>query len=90
MCCVGVGSSEPQSHFGFPDLPSHQDHLSCSLVISGACEKATQTEGLRGNCGSATFNLILKCKGKKKRKCVLTLSHFDLRLQQHSLKADGV
>lgn len=49
VCCVGLGSSEPQSHFGFPHVPSHRDHLSCSLVISGACEKAPARSDLRGN-----------------------------------------
>lgn len=65
VCCVSLGSSEPQSRFGFPHMPSHQDHLSCSLVISGACEKATQREDLWGKCGSATFNLILNFFLKK-------------------------
>lgn len=90
MCCVGLGSSEPQSHFGFPHMPSQQAHLSHSLVISGACEKATQREDVRGKCGSVAFNLTLKFK-KKRRKCALTPSHFQPAITATlSLKADGI
>lgn len=85
--CVASVRGAPSLKATLVSHTCHHTRITCHVrwsSVEPAKKKATQREDLRGKCGSATFNLVLKFKKKKKKMCADWVTS-NLRLLQHFL-----